>query len=191
MNIEKNFTQVETRERFAEECKVIDLKYEYSGYLGEERFAIVSELSEEELNEKYPEIIQEYVPFVLLSVAQGTVIDDFHRNEKKHQMRQARCGEAFGYEEGITEVFHSELFVEDYLEVIERRETWEEEIQLLNQALSTLAIKQRERVLKFYHNKTTRDIADEEGVHHSAVDKSIRKAIQSLKRRFQEEGIVE
>ena len=74
--------------------------------------------------------------------------------------------------------------------MIEQRETREEEIQLLNQALSTLAIKQRERVLKFYYNKTTRDIAEEEGVHHSAVDKSIRNAIQSLKKRFQEEGIV-
>ena len=190
MNFESNVKQTEENKRFAEECKVIDLKYEYRGYTGEERYAIVSELSEKELKEKYPEIIQKYIPFVLLSVAQGAVIDDFNRNEKKHQMRQTRCGEAFGYEEGITEAIHSELFAEDYLEVIAQWETREEEIRLLNRALSTLAIKQRERVLKFYHNKTTRDIAEEEGVHHSAIDKSIRKAIHSLRRRFQEEGLV-
>ena len=190
MNFESSVKQTEENGRFREECKVIDLKYEYRGYTGEERYAIVSELSEVELKEKYPDIIREYIPFVLLSVAQGAVIDDFNRNEKKHQMRQTRYGEAFGYEEGSTEAVHSEVFAEDYLEVITRRETREEEIRLLNRALSTLSIKQRERVVKFYHNKTTRDIAEEEGVHHSAVDKSIRKAIQSLTKRFQEEGIV-
>lgn len=189
MNFESNVKQTEGNGRFREECKVIDLKYEYCGYTGEERYAIVSELSEEELKEKYPEIIRKYIPFVLLSVAQGAVIDDFNRNEKKHQMRRTRCGEAFGYEEGITETVHSEVFMEDYLEVIAQRETREEEIRLLNQALSALPVKQRDRVIKFYHNITARAIAEEEGVHHSAVDKSIRKAIESMKKWFCEEGI--
>ena len=88
MNFESNVKQTEENKRFAEECKVIDLKYEYRGYTGEERYAIVSELSKEELKQKYPKLIQKYIPFVLLSVAQGAVIDDFNRNEKKESRKR-------------------------------------------------------------------------------------------------------
>lgn len=34
---------------FAKDCKLINLKYEYMGYTGQEKWAIVSELSEQEL----------------------------------------------------------------------------------------------------------------------------------------------
>ena len=39
-------------ELFAKDCKLINLKYEYMGYTGQEKWAIVSELSEQELFEK-------------------------------------------------------------------------------------------------------------------------------------------
>ena len=43
-------------ELFAKDCKLINLKYEYTGYIGQEKWAIVSELSEQELFEKYPNV---------------------------------------------------------------------------------------------------------------------------------------
>lgn len=58
------------KEGFQNKCKVINLKYEYEGYIGEEQWAIVSELTEKELLEKYPDIVSHYIPFVLLSVEQ-------------------------------------------------------------------------------------------------------------------------
>ncbi len=45
------------KEHFQSECKFINLKYEYEGYTGEEQWAIITELSEKELFEKYPDII--------------------------------------------------------------------------------------------------------------------------------------
>ena len=39
-------------EQFDKDCKVIKLKYEYPGYTGEEKWAIITGLTEEELNEK-------------------------------------------------------------------------------------------------------------------------------------------
>lgn len=190
MNINSNVKHAEETRRFAEECKVIDLWSEYNEYIGEERYALVSEFTEAQLSTRYPEIIRKYAPFVLLSTEQGAVIDDFHRNEKKHYMRQIRHGEVNGYEEGVTEALHPETLVEDCLIVVEERETREEEILLLKQVMAAMSDKQRERVIKFYHNKTTREIAEEEGVHHSAIDKSIRKAMRMLKKKFQEEGLV-
>lgn len=44
-------------EQFKCDCKVINLSYEYPGYTGEEKWAIITDLTEEELIEKYEEII--------------------------------------------------------------------------------------------------------------------------------------
>lgn len=74
-------TLTEQEELFAKDCKLINLKYEYNGYTGDERWAIITELSVKELWEKYPLVIERYSPFVHLSIAQGEVIDDANRNE--------------------------------------------------------------------------------------------------------------
>ena len=58
---------------FANDCKLINLRYEYHGYTGTEKWAIVTELAEEELWVKYPDVIRRYTPFILLSMAQGEV----------------------------------------------------------------------------------------------------------------------
>ena len=41
---------------FANDCKLINLRYEYHGYTGTEKWAIVTELAEEELWVKYPDV---------------------------------------------------------------------------------------------------------------------------------------
>ena len=64
-------TLTEQEELFAKDCKLINLKYEYNGYTGDERWAIITELSVKELWEKYPLVIERYSPFVHLSIAQG------------------------------------------------------------------------------------------------------------------------
>lgn len=45
-------TLTEQEELFAKDCKLINLKYEYNGYTGDERWAIITELSVKELWEK-------------------------------------------------------------------------------------------------------------------------------------------
>lgn len=42
-------TLTEQEELFAKDCKLINLKYEYDGYTGTEKWAVVTELTEEEL----------------------------------------------------------------------------------------------------------------------------------------------
>lgn len=56
-------TLTEQEELFAKDCKLINLKYEYDGYTGTEKWAIITELTEEELWDKYPDIIGRYIPF--------------------------------------------------------------------------------------------------------------------------------
>lgn len=71
------------KDNFQKECKVINLKYEYTGYTGNEKWAIISELTEKAILEKYSIIVSEYIPFIVLTPAFGDVRDEFIRNEKK------------------------------------------------------------------------------------------------------------
>ena len=81
---------------FKEECKVIDLKQEYMNYIEDIRWAIATDISEEELREKYEAIIEKYEaiiekyePFLLLTKEQYLVMINFHSNNRKHKKRNA------------------------------------------------------------------------------------------------------
>lgn len=54
----KKLTVNKQEELFAQDCKLINLRYEYSGFTGMEKWAIITELSEEalaRLKEEYGE----------------------------------------------------------------------------------------------------------------------------------------
>ena len=117
---------------FANDCKLINLRYEYHGYTGTEKWAIVTELAEEELWVKYPDVIRRYTPFILLSMAQGEVIDESYRNNDKYEKRAKRTIDVYGYEDDISEQFHRELITPfvDPFEQAEEKQIEEEKEQL-------------------------------------------------------------
>ena len=182
-------------ELFAKDCKLINLKYEYTGYTGQEKWAIITELSEEELQKKYPDIISRYTPFVLLSMAQGVVIEDARRNDDKYEKRAKRTFDVYGYEDDMTEQFHKELltFFEDPFEKAESERLAEEkerlrqeEIKKVRLTLNLLKPKQRDRLIKVVLlGMSSRKIAKEEGVNYSVVDKSIAAAKKNFKRIYE------
>ena len=166
-------------EQFKKDCKVINLKYEYPGYTGIEQWAIITDLSEEDLCTKYAEQIAPFRPYILLSASFGVVRDDYRRNEKKHQMRATRNIDAFHYDDELTTFFHHELIDVSTEDLVCR----DFEISRLRDAITTLQSKQKERLIKFFfYGKSARTIAAEEGVAYSAVDKSIACAIKNLKK---------
>ena len=57
----KKLTVNKQEELFAQDCKLINLRYEYSGFTGMEKWAIITELSEEALWDKYPDVISRYM----------------------------------------------------------------------------------------------------------------------------------
>lgn len=186
------YTLAEQEELFTSECKLINLRYEYSGYVGEELWAIITELSEEELFIKYPDIAKRYIPFVLMSVAQGEVIYEAKRNDDKYDKRNKRTLDAYGYDDDISEQFHKELIV-PYIDPIEAEENArldEEkkkqrtlEIVKVRKVLSMLQPIQKQRLLKYViEGKSAREIAKEEETYHSSVTKSINAAIKNFKK---------
>lgn len=170
------------QETFNSECRLINLKYEYQGYTGDEQWAIVSELTEQEIFLKYPEEAGQYVPFVLLSVEQGEVIYEAQRNDHKFAMRESRSGCCFDTGDNEFEVHHPECINADSLmdEILLR-----DDICRLRKLLSELPEVQKRRIIKYYfYEISSRKIAQQEGVNYSAVDKSIASAIAKLKKFF-------
>lgn len=188
-------TLTEQEELFAKDCKLINLRYEYTNYTGKEKWAVVTELTEKMLRKKYPDIIKRYTPFVLLSMAQGEVINESDRNDDKYGKRAKRTLDVYGYEDDISEQFHRELITpfadpfeqaeEEQLE-IEKEQLRRMEIAKVRKVLEMMKPIQKERLCKVVlMGLSSRKIAQEEGVNYSAVDKSIAAAIKNFKKYYE------
>lgn len=188
-------TLTEQEELFAKNCKLINLRYEYTNYKGKEKWAVVTELTEKELRDKYPDIIKRYTPFVLLSMAQGEVINDSDRNDDKYEKRAKRTLDVYGYEDDISEQFHQELitpFVDPFEQAeeerleIEKEQLRRMEIAKVRKVLEMMKPIQKERLCKVVLlGLSSRKIAQEEGVNYSTVDKSIAAAIKNFKKYYE------
>ncbi|CDC80030.1 putative uncharacterized protein [Clostridium sp. CAG:964] len=192
-------TFAERKELFKTECKVVNLEYEYKscdeehkGCVGDTKWAIITDLSEQELKDKYADLIKRYTPFVLLTLERGEVIKEFTQNEDKFRKRQINNEDAFGYDEGMSEIFHNEIASPDYWqekEEIEAREQREALLELIDKALDTLTPTQRKRLYAhLVEGKSSRTIAKEEGVNYSKVDKSIAAGIKKITKYFENGG---
>ena len=187
-------TLTEQEELFAKDCKLINLRYEYTNYTGKEKWAVVTELTEKELRKKYPDIIKRYTPFVLLSMAQGEVINEADRNDDKYEKRAKRTLDVYGYEDDISEQYHRELITpfadpfeqaeEERLE-IEREQLRRMEIAKVRKVLAMMKPIQKERLCKVVLlGLSSRKIAQEEGINYNAVDKSIKAAKKNFKKYY-------
>ena len=172
----------EKQEQFNRECKLINLKYEYQGYKGTPKWAIVSDYSEKEIMEKYAEVIGEYVPFVLLTLEQDEAIKEYERIEDKYKKRVKRYGHIFNVTDGEFENHHPELCTEpDYVEDLEMNEN----IHKLYKAINTLTDVQKRRVVKhFFDEKSYETIACEENVTKQSIEDSIKASIKKIKKFF-------
>lgn len=165
----------ELDQAFKAECKVIDLKREYAKYREEVRWGIATYLTEKELREKYSTIIKEYEPFVILTEEHARIMVQFHSNERKHKKRNTELGDAFGYEDGEFEKYHPEA--------VENPFDDGPDMSWLYKGIDKLAPSQRERIKKhFFDSMTCVEIAAEEGVSSQAVQQSIARSINFLKK---------
>lgn len=82
------------------------------------------------------------------------------------------------HDDDLLMAHHPELIADAFPEML-----FDERCQKVRQALSSLKPLQKQRVIKyFFDNKTTYEIAEEEGCSHQAVCKSINGALKKLKK---------
>lgn len=179
----------EKKDLFKKECKVINLRYEYEGYAGTEKWAVVSELSEKELFRKYPNEIRRYVPFVLLSVEHGKAIAEYNRNEDKFKKRRQNNESGYGFDE-LTESLHTEVSVPDFFAQQELCEYYndreEEKMRLYAKAVASLSEKQyRYLKMRFLDGMDVVEIAEAEGVLRQAIHKHILMAKKKFEKIFE------
>ncbi len=166
-------------EQFKQECRVINLHYEYPGWTGKENFGIITELSEDELEIKYGDSLSEYRPCIVLPESFNLIRQNYVNNEAKHRMRSVRFGHAFDITDGEFEQHHPEVSIRDELyEEFEKQNTYQE----LRNAVNMLPELQKKRVIQYYYEgKTMREIATLDGVNVSAVSKSLDLSVKKLR----------
>ena len=178
-------TTLENRiKEFKTVCKALNLKREYGeNYSGDEKWAIITALSDEELQAQFGDVVNAcYSPYLLLDLQHGAAIIEQNNNDAKYRMRGYLYGHAFDINDGEFEEHHPEAVVEvDIVEEI----TLKDNIQKVRRVLSNLSDKQKNRVIQyFFYDKTFKQIADEEGVSAPSVKESIDSAIKKLKKYF-------
>ena len=172
--LKNDITAIE--EQFNQECTVIELKYEYPGYTGTEKYAIVTELSQAEIEFLYSEQIQKYVPYLILNEEFLKIRNDFLLNEDKAVKRIKNKHDAYGYEEGEMEQYHSELALQDFSDSLI-------ENIYLRELMGMLPEQQYRRIFQYYfEGRGLAEIAENEGVSHQSISKSIRAGLKFMKK---------
>ena len=159
---------------FKTACRVLRMKQEYPGYTGDILWIIVSDLTEEQIFERYPEEVKPYTPFVHMTREMYAPIADYENNRLKFYYRDRDHGDAYGYEDGTFECYHPEMVVNPF-----EMDDYED----LRHALERLSATQRRRVIKrFCEGMSVAAIADEEHAARQNVNKSIVAAINNLRK---------
>jgi len=161
------------------------MKKEYGSlYQGEYKYCIYTrEITEDELLEKYGAELEKYRPYIIIA---GEDFYEAHadllRNNENYENWQLKHGDMYGFSEGESEIYHPELVKPDVMNEIIFMEYSNE----LEVAMEQLTPTQRRRVIAhFYDGKSSRTIAKEEGVNYSKVDKSIKAALEKLRKFFE------
>ena len=164
------------------EYQAVNLEKEYGQLLDGCKYAIASYHCEETLINLYKEELDEFRPFIYLTVDEYEAIYRYQKNEKKYENRYSRKHDVYEYDNELTAVFHEIKSGEkessmDPLEIIIREEENCEECMLLEKlgkALACLSEIQRNRIKKyFFENKSFLEIAEEEGCGLSTVYESV------------------
>lgn len=174
-----NMINTDLEAAFAKDCKVINLKYEYPGFSEKTQWAIITDLTESEINTKYAGFIEKYMPYIVLTPEQGQTIHKFNQNEHKHEMRSKLFQDQYNATDELSGFFHPEMTVDNLFEKVNLR-IWTEKLRI---AIARLTPIQQRRVYAYYfQGKTMREIAEDEGVGFTKIQKSIAAAVEKLKK---------
>lgn len=166
-------------EEFKVECKVIKLGYEYPGYTGTEKYAIVTDLSYAQIMERYAPVAEHYCPFLLLSKAAGEVIADYKRNEDKFFKRMQK-DDCYGFEDGMTERYNIECCVPNFAQALFQERFPQ---RLVEKAFALLTPIQQSRVNQhIFGKKSFAKIAASEGKAKNTIQESYDAAIKKMKK---------
>ena len=165
---------------FNNKCKVVDLNHEYDHFTGKERYAIITDLTEDEVTQVFDEYVEVLKPFIILSPEIGEVIRLYWANEKKYEKRDERGEIPFLNEETKDELIKGLYVPDDQIRkqlAFEERKSRDRKAAMVKAALKTLTPTQRRRLIDYHiMGMTLAQIASDEGVAPKNIQKSIKLA---------------
>lgn len=165
------------------EYSVIDLRKEYPDLLGEYRFAIATQLSDEELKLCLGTEIDKYQPYIVTSLEYLAFLKDEYAKERSEEYFRTTYGDSYSFEEGIG-FEHNKGLVCDFEAEMIRKEVIEKKNNEIHKAvLSLKSERMRKRIINYYwKSKTELQIAQEEQTNQSSVHESLKRGIKNLKK---------
>lgn len=162
--------------------EVIDLTKEYPGFVGETKWGIVTDLSENDLYINFYDEIKPYIPFVILPIEFLEIRSDYIHNEMKHLMRAIRHNYGYDFDDS-TESIHPELGEDNLIPQLEKREIK----HLIHKGISSL-VKTQQKYLQwyFFEGLTLKEIAERENKPYTNVRRVLKNALKELKDFFLE-----
>lgn len=166
---------IEGYAEFKRECRFFNCEEQYPGWVGTEKYCVISALSRDDFERKYPAIAKYISPYILMDAAAYPIFAEYKRNEDKFHYRSVMLESQFGIDSSL-EIHHPELIDED----IEEKWILQDSIR---EALDSLTETEKRRVIMCYFNGLThQEIADYEGSRRQAITKSILSALEKLKK---------
>jgi len=173
----KRIRDIEGYEAFKAECSFFRCEEEYPGWTGNEKYGIITGLSKEELEAKFPQFIKAMSPYVLLDLEYGEIRAEAKRNDDKFEKRERFSNSLFELDEEA-EAMNPELSVPNFLtEELEKQKHIafrKKQIAICRGMLAQLSDVQKKRLLmKYILHKTETEIAEIEGTSQQAISKSL------------------
>lgn len=180
-----------TKGTFKDECKVINLHCEYEGYTGDEKYAIITDLTENQLNERYGQEINRYRPFVILTREMGEAMREFDRNNEKFAKREAREESVFITCSEEEEALLESLSVRDEQTILQEENEAEyarEHIrELSSKALESLTPLQREYLVRhILDGISIKELARESGKSRYTVLRTFHRGLKNYIRAIED-----
>lgn len=167
-----------------EELYVISLETQYGKNFEGVKFAVITDLQEDEVKRVYSEKLMSYSPYIVMGTYYLEVVRDFDRVEDKYEKRSKRNGLIFDLDVMVS-LSYKELQVPDCLTELVRKENDLNEKRRLYRALGQLTELQRKRLFeKYWNQKSNRAIAQQEGKDIKTINESINSAIEKIKKFF-------
>lgn len=120
----KRITALEGYDRFKTECSFFLLENEYPGWTGEEKYGIITSLTEEELLARYPAIMEALSPYILLGKDYAEVRKESRYNDDKFRYRRNNCDIPFDVDDDAA-CHHDELTEDDFTRRLSDKEDLE------------------------------------------------------------------
>ncbi len=170
---------------FSEVCKVINLKKEYNGatsYVGSERFAIVTDLTEAELESAFHQDLIPYHPFVIITPEMYKVITESTRNDEREHKREFLYHDVYAIEDERI----PSAPLSDPADIAESNDTYK---HIIEEMLKLPGLQGRRMYQHYVQGLTIEEIASAEGVATISVYQSIQRAKKAMHKVFAESGV--